>query len=89
MQKLSTRDSTLSAVKSFDTANSKIKSNLEEFEITSSVRTRYAYVADVGLVSIESSGILPPEDLFLKSVSLLRAKCQRLKSEIDANRHAL
>jgi DNA-directed RNA polymerase I and III subunit RPAC1 len=46
-------------------------------------------VADVGLVSIESSGILPPEDLFLKSVSLLRAKCQRLKSEIDANRHAL
>jgi len=40
-------------------------------------------------VSIESIGILPPEDLFLKAVSLLRAKCQKIKSEIDANRHAL
>jgi hypothetical protein len=45
--------------------------------------------ANVNLVSVESTGILPPEDLFLKSVSLLRAKCQSLKSEIDANRHAL
>jgi len=45
--------------------------------------------ADGDVVSVESTGILPPEDLFLKAVSLLRAKCQSLKSEIDANRHAL
>jgi len=41
------------------------------------------------IVSVESTGILPPEDLFLKAVSLLRAKCQKLKSELEANRHAL
>jgi DNA-directed RNA polymerases I and III subunit RPAC1 len=40
------------------------------------------------LVSIESTGILPPEELFLQAVSLLRGKCQKLKSEIEANRHS-
>jgi len=39
-------------------------------------------------VSIESVGILPPDELFLQSISLLQAKCQKLKSEIDANRNS-
>jgi DNA-directed RNA polymerase I and III subunit RPAC1 len=41
------------------------------------------------LVSIESTGILPPDDLFLKAVSLLRKKCNMLKSQLDATRHTL
>lgn len=39
-------------------------------------------------VSVESVGILPPDELFLQSVSLLQAKCQKLRSEIEANRNS-
>lgn len=52
-------------------------------------KSRSRLRTNISSVSIESTGILPPEDLFLKAVSLLRAKCQNLKSEIEANRHAL
>ena len=68
--------------------NLKIRSNLEESEITSSVLLGPFLFTNIVLVSIESSGILPPEDLFLQAVALLRSKCQILKSEIDANRHS-
>jgi DNA-directed RNA polymerase I and III subunit RPAC1 len=40
------------------------------------------------IVSIESVGILPPDELFLQAVSLLQSKCQKLKSEIEANRNS-
>jgi DNA-directed RNA polymerases I and III subunit RPAC1 len=50
---------------------------------------RSALMLMLYLVSIESTGILPPENLFLQSISVLRGKCQKLKSEIDANRHIL
>ena len=45
------------------------------------------YRLTLALVSVESTGILPPDNLFLQSISVLRGKCQKLKSEIEANRH--
>jgi DNA-directed RNA polymerase I and III subunit RPAC1 len=52
-------------------------------------KIRLGRVRDHFIFSIESTGILHPDNLFLQSISVLRGKCQKLKSEIEANRHVL
>lgn len=37
------------------------------------------------LVSIESVGAVPPDQLFIDSIKLLMSKCDRLLQEIDGN----
>jgi hypothetical protein len=37
------------------------------------------------LVSIESVGALPPNQLFVDAIKLLMSKCDRLLQEIDGN----
>jgi len=37
------------------------------------------------LVSIESAGALPPDQLFVDAIKLLMSKCDRLLQEIDGN----
>ena len=48
---------------------------------------QFRSILTLPLVKVESTGILPPDNLFLQSISVLRGKCQKLKSEIEANRH--
>jgi len=37
------------------------------------------------LVSIESVGAVPPDQLFVDAIKLLMSKCDRLLQEIDGN----
>ncbi len=37
------------------------------------------------IVSIESAGALPPDQLYVDAIKLLMSKCDRLLQEVDGN----